>query len=71
MDGQITDVKGQAAFNRFGFMQAAKPGRRLIGFLIDVDGQFITAGKNSDTLDMIGMFVGDNDGIQMFGVQIS
>jgi hypothetical protein len=70
MDGQIADVKGLAAFKRFGFMQAAEPGRRLVGFLIDEDRQFVSSGKNTDALDTIGMFVGDDDGIQVFGRQI-
>ena len=71
MDGQIADAKGLTAFKGFGFMQAAKPGRRLVGFSIDVDGQLVASGKNTDALDMIGMFVADDDGIQLFGVQIS
>jgi len=71
MDGQIANVKRLAAFHRFGFIQAAKPGGRPVGFFIDIDRQLVSSGKNADTLDMIGMFVGDDDGIQVFGGQIS
>ena len=52
-------------------MQAAKSGGSLVGFLIDVDRHFVPSGKNTDALDMIGMFVGDDDSIQVFGGQIS
>ncbi len=71
VDGQIADVKRLAAFKRFGFMQTAESGGRLVGFLIDVDRQFVASGKNTDALNMIGMFMGNDDGIQVFGGQIS
>jgi len=71
MDAQIADVKRLTAFKRFGFMQAAEPGGSLVGFLIDVDRQLVSSRKNTDALGMIGMFVGDDDGIQLFGDQIS
>ena len=52
-------------------MQATKSGGGLVGFLIDVDRQVVSSGKNTDALNMIGVFVGDDDGIQVFGDQIS
>ncbi len=52
-------------------MQTAKSGGGLVCSLININRKFITSGKDTDTLNMIGMLMGNDDGIQIFGIQIS
>jgi len=50
-------------------MQFTELGGGFFCFLINVDRQFVTARKNADALDMIAMFMGDNNCVQLFGNQ--